>query len=378
MESIPESNSLAVTRWTGGLRPGGPGEAGFDPDRLEQAFGVLRAEIGAGLLPGAVAVIARGGVVAAHRALGWRQLQPEPRPMEPDTLFDLASLSKVVATLPAVLTLLEQGAFRLDDPVCRFFPAFSGGGREEVTIRHLLTHSSGLAADLRLWEVQGTREERIAHVLAQPLESPPGSRVVYSDLGFIILGELVSLVSGQPLDQFVRRAVFEPLGMQHTGYRPPASLRDRCAATEYRDYLGRWQCGEVHDEKAAALGGVAGHAGLFSTAPDVAAYAQMWLTGGPLSPATLAAATRNQTGSLAEGRGLGWIVSRPGDTHLSCGDLFTPGSFGHTGFTGTSLWIDPARQLLVVLLTNRVHLGRQQHIIRLRPRFHNAVAAALL
>ncbi|HEY8346738.1 MAG TPA: serine hydrolase [Symbiobacteriaceae bacterium] len=379
MIPIPESDGLPVTRWSGGLRPASPEDAGVDPLRLEQAFDVLRSEIAAGLLPGAVAVIARRGAAVAHRALGWRQLYPHRRPMEPDTLFDLASLTKVAATLPAVLTLLEQGAFRLDDPVCRFFPAFSGGGKEQVTVRHLLTHTGGLPADFPHQALTGDRAEDIARILAQPLQAEPGLQVIYSDLGFIILGEMVALLSGEPLDRYVRRAVHGPLGMHQTGFRPSAALRNRCAATEYRPHLGRWQCGEVHDEKAAALGGVAGHAGLFGTAADLAAYGQMWLSGGAgvLSPATVAVATRDQTAGLGEGRGLGWIVTRPGDTHLSCGDLFTPGSFGHTGFTGTSLWIEPARELVVVLLTNRVHLGRQDHILRLRPRFHNAVAAAL-
>lgn len=382
MERLPVCDGLQTYAgpWPRGLRPGTPAEAGFDPGRLEAAFAVLADEIQSGLLPGAVAVIARRGTVAAWRALGWAQLHPARRQIEPSTLFDLASLTKVIATLPSVLLLLERGAFRLDDPVCRFFPEFTGEGREEVRIRHLLTHTGGLPPGIPLYRYEGDREARIRQVFTVQLQAKPGARVIYTDLGFILLGELVTRLTGKGLDEFARQHVFEPLGMSSACFNPPAELRSRCAATEYREHLGRHQCGEVHDENATALGGVAGHAGLFATAIDVAAYGQMWLNGGSpvLSPATVAAATRDQTPGLDDCRGWGWIVCRPDSAFMSCGDLFSPGSFGHTGFTGTSLWIDPSRELVVALLTNRVHLGRQEHILRLRPRFHNAVAAALL
>lgn len=380
---IPIEDGLRAAVWPRGLKPGSPAEAGLDPARLEAALAVLAEEIGTGRLPGAVAVVARRGVVAVHRALGWAQLQPERRPMQPDTLFDLASLTKVMATLPAVLMLLERGAFRLDDPVHLFFPAYTGAGREEVRIRHLLTHTGGLPPGVPLWKEGGPRPERIRQVLATALQERPGARVIYSDAGFILLGELVEKVAGTSLDRFVHDYVYGPLGLREVRFNPPAAVRARCAATEFREHLGRHQCGEVHDENAAALGGVAGHAGLFATAAEVAAYGQLWLNGGALgslqllSPATVAAATRDQTPGLAEGRGWGWVVTRPNSDYLSCGDLFLPGSFGHTGFTGTSLWVDPARELVVALLTNRVHLGRTDHIQRLRPRFHNAVAAAV-
>lgn len=300
-----------------------------------------------------------------------------------DTLFDLASLTKVMATLPSVLRLLEQGAFRLDDPLSLFFPDFNDAGREEIRIRHLLTHTAGFPPGSPLLrEPAASREERIARIATVELEEKPGNRVIYSDLGFILLGELVAKVSGQPLDQFVREQIHQPLGLTHAGYLPTGEAACTAAATEYRDYLGRHQCGEVHDENATALGGIAGHAGLFATAAEVAAYGQLWLDGGAgvLSSATVAAATRDQTPGVtgSDHRGFGWIVTQPDSAWMSCGDLFSPGSFGHTGFTGTSLWMDPHRQLVVALLTNRVHFGRLDHIIRLRPRFHNAVAAALL
>jgi CubicO group peptidase (beta-lactamase class C family) len=357
----------------------------MDGVQLETAMNVVAAEVQTGRLPGAVAVVVRGGVVVLHRAMGWAQVNPEPerRPMALDSLFDLASLTKVMATLPSVLCLLEQGAFRLDDRVHFFFPEFTGDGKEEVRIRHLLTHTAGLSEWLPLEQAAGTRAERIDRILRAPLKAAPGSQVIYSDLGFILLGELVTKVSGRPLDQFAQERVFQPLGLPTAGFNPPAELRARCAATEYREYLGRHQVGEVHDERATALGGVAGHAGLFATAAEVAAYGQMWLRGGAgglsrvLSPATVAAATQNLTAGLGDGRGLGWMVLSPGDEFMSCGDLFSPGSFGHTGFTGTCLWVDPVRQLVVALLTNNVHFGRSDVTIRLRPRFHNAVMAAV-
>jgi len=382
VNAVPIVDALHETRWPRGLRAAGPAEAGFDPERLEQAIALLEAEIAAERLPGAVVVIARDGKVAVHRALGWAAVYPERRPMRPETLFDLASLTKVIATLPAVLRLIERGDIRLDDPLHLFFPEYQGEGREEIRIRHLLTHTAGLQPfSQALRDPSRPREELIARIATLPLEAPPGTRIIYSDLGFILLGELVARVSGQPLERFVQEQVHGPLGFTETGFLPTGERAARAAATEYRERLGRYQCGEVHDETATALGGIAGHAGLFSTAPEVAAYGQMWLDGGAgvLSPAMVAAATRDQTPHIQgpEHRGLGWIVAREDSESLSCGDLFSPGSFGHTGFTGTSLWVDPHRRLVVALLTNRVHFGRTPHIIRLRPRFHNAVAAAL-
>lgn len=380
---IPIEEAARTTLWPRGLRPGSPAEAGLDPQRLEAAFALLAEEIGTGRLPGAVAAVVRRGVVVALRSMGWAQLYPERRVMAPDTLFDLASLTKVMATLPAVLVLLERGALRLDDPVSLYLPEFAGEGREEVRLRHLLTHTAGLPAGVPLWQDPGDRASRIRRACQAPLLAPPGTRVIYSDVGFILLGEVVERVAGRPLDRFVQDHVLQPLGLREARFNPPPAVRPRCAATEYREALGRYLCGEVHDENAAALDGVAGHAGLFATAAEVAAYGQMWLAGGSLggvqilSPAAVAAATRDQTPGLQEARGWGWLVVRPGSEGLSCGDLFSPGSFGHTGFTGTSLWVDPARELVVVLLTNRVHLGRTDHILRLRPRFHNAVAAAV-
>jgi CubicO group peptidase (beta-lactamase class C family) len=382
MATIPVRDGLMTTAWPRGLRVSAPVDAGFDPVRLEGAFALLEQEIAAGRLPGAVAVIARHGKVAAHRALGWAAVEPERRPMEPGTLFDLASLTKVMATLPSVLRLLELGAFRLDDPLHLFFPQYKGDGREEIRIRHLITHTGGFPPGTpHIVEPANSREERIDRIASVPLQEKPGVRIIYTDLGFILLGELVAKVTGKSVAEFARDEILTPLGLKSAGYRPQGEAARTAAATEYREYLGRYQCGEVHDENSTSLGGVAGHAGLFAAAQDVAAYGQMWLDGGAgiLSPATVATAIRDQTPNVPDldHRGFGWIISRPESAWMSCGDLFAPGSFGHTGFTGTSLWMDPSRSLVVALLTNRVHFGRTDQILRLRPRFHNAVAAAL-
>lgn len=359
------------------LRAGSPASAQMDPVGVQQAVNLVTESIEAGAIPGAVVAVARHGTLVLHQALGSAATQPETRPMQLDTRFDLASLTKVTATLPSVLHLLERGAFRLDDRLQRFFPAFTGEGKENVTIRHLLTHTAGLAPWLSLELEPGTRPEYIQRILVAPLDQAPGQSIVYSDLGFILLGELVHVVSGKPLDQYATEFIFRPHGLDSLCFNPAPFLAKTCAATEFRPHLGRCQVGEVHDERATCLGGVAGHAGLFGTALDVCAYGQLWL-GGLLGPATLAAATRIQAEDEGDVRGLGWIVLRPRYSLMSCGDLFTPGAFGHTGFTGTSLWNDPATGLSVALLTNRVHFGRDpEAIIRLRPRFHNALAAAL-
>lgn len=405
------------------LRAGTPEEAGFDGARLRRAAAVLERGVADGAFPQAVALVARRGVVALHAAFG---ADDDGRPTDPATIFDLASLTKVVACLPAVLTLLEEGRLSLDDPLAAFFPEHGDAlgpvnWHGDVTVRHLLTHTSGLPAWLPLYADCATAEEAVARICETWLDAPPGERVVYSDLGFILLGEIVRRVSGQGIDLFVRERLFAPLGLADTGYLPDPALRPRIAPTERgEDYeaamAARQQArhpgerggttirGLVHDGNAHyALRGVSGHAGLFSTAADLAAYAQLWLNGGHydgarlFGPATLAAATRDATAALNLGRGLGWVAfeadplgrrerwrARRGDDALATGgpypsgELLSPGSYGHTGFTGTSLWIDPARDLAVILLTNRVHPdAANQRIQQVRPRFHNAVVAAL-
>ena len=352
---------------------------------LEAAFAVIEREVGdgEGLVPGAVAAVVRKGHILGLRSYGFAARAPERMPMQPSSIFDVASLTKVMATLPAVLLLVERGLARLDDPLALFMPMFGRGAKEKVTLRHLLTHSSGLPAHLHIWQLGLSPTAMIEYICDLPLEAPSriGHEAVYSDLGYIMLGEFVRVVSGESLSEFARANIFQPLGMNDTGFLPPPDKQHRIAATEYRSDYGRYMWGEVHDENAYALGGVAGHAGLFSTAQDIAVYAAMWLNKGTyrgqaiLSPQIVRVATAEHVGG-PEPRGLGWLL--PSRTHSSGGDLAPSHSFGHTGFTGTSLWCMPEHDTGIILLTNRVHAGRDRgNIHALRARFANAVLASI-
>jgi CubicO group peptidase (beta-lactamase class C family) len=326
--------------------------------------------IAAQQIPGAVWLVARGGQVISREARGFAN-PAERTPMTVETVFDLASLTKVTATLPAVLRLLEQGHFRLDDPLQLFLPEFP---TPAVRIRHLLTHTAGFLSGEKLWDRGWTRAEALDHLARLAPVNPVGEQIVYSDISFQLLGLLVERVTGRRLDEACRTLVFEPLTMNGATFAPGAVT----APTEYREYLGRHQQGEVHDENATALEGVAGHAGLFGTVDDLYKYAAMWMGWRGrrlLSAATRAAAAQPHAEVGGERRGLGWLLRS--QNYASCGDLMSSAAFGHTGFTGTSIWMDPARDVAVVLLTNRVYYGRQDHILRLRPRFHNIVMAAL-
>lgn len=350
---------------------------GFDGARLQRAWDLLDEAVRRGEIPGAVAVVGRRGLPdVGPVATGRAAVHPEPRPMTPDTMFDLASLTKVLGTAMACWTSIERGRLRLDDDVRALLPGFAGAG---VRVRHLLTHSSGLPASRDLRAAGRDPAERLAAALREPALRPPGQTVVYSDMGFIVLGALLAAVAGVPLPELARREVFAPLGMAETCWLPPAAWLPRIAPTEWSDEVGGWVWGRVHDENARALGGVAGHAGLFATAADVARLGRALLEGGDgvLSPRTVAVMAENATASLNDDRTLGWQARGRGN---SAGDLMTERAFGHTGFTGTSLWIDPGLGLFAVLLTNRVHFGREGTAVaiqRLRPRFHNAVVAAM-
>ncbi len=362
-----------------------PDIAGMNYDRLETAFRVLVREVEEGVLPGAVAAIGRRGHMVGFRVYGWAQLYGSRRLMQMDTLFDLASLTKVTATLPCVLRFVEQGLVRLDDPVKTVLPEFSGEGRDEITIRHLLTHTAGLPTHRKFYEENLSGDQIIRELFEVKPEAPPGARVMYSDLGFMLLGLIVEKLSHTDLASHARKHVFEPLGMKDTTFRPVdvPGLVERAAATELRKDLERVIVGDVHDENAYALGGVAGHAGLFSTASDLCVYCQMILNGGKygnsrvLSPAAVLASTTLQTPpGDPQPRGLGWL--RLAANHSAAGDFLSPATVYHTGFTGTSLYIDPVNDLFIVLLTNRVHPTRQNEAITsIRPRFCNAVAASI-
>jgi CubicO group peptidase (beta-lactamase class C family) len=295
------------------------------------------------------------------------------------TLFDIASLTKIVATTTAVAQLVEDGTISLNDRVSRFVPDFRGDRKDGVTIRQLLTHASGIPSGLWLYGSAASAAEALEQVLEQPLRRPPAEAVEYSDLGMILLAHLVERVSDSPLDQFLAQRLFVPLGMQSTMFLPPNAFHDRVvptAATSERPYPIR---GVVHDANSFRLGGLAGHAGLFSTAADLAAFAQMWLGRGRYGPvrvladSTVDAFTRRQP--AAEERALGWDT--PAE-QSSAGRYFSASSYGHTGFTGTSIWIDPVRDLFVVLLTNRTYSETSPaRILDLRVAVHEAVARAV-
>jgi CubicO group peptidase (beta-lactamase class C family) len=334
----------------------------------------------AGVVPGAV--LAAGLHTAEPRLLhvaGDAQRDATARrPMTADTIFDLASLTKVVATLPTLLYLVGRGEVGLDRPVSRYLPAFDGPGKDAVTVRQLLLHISGLPAERKYYLHLRDAAEILAAALAEPLVARPGTVLRYSDVGFIALGELAAAVAGCGLDELVQDVVCTPLGLTSTRYRPPAEWASRIAATEIVGEIGRAKVGVVHDENAEALGGVAGHAGLFGTAADLARYAAAWAGDGSPMEGLRAEALRCQTEGLGGRRGLGWGLR--GDPYDNMGDGWPATGAGHTGFTGTSLSVDPDSGLWAVLLTNAVHFGRgPEHSVRgLRKQVHAAVAAELL
>ena len=310
--------------------------------------------------PGAIAVIGnRDGalVEVAVGSLDWKK--PSPRP-DAHTLWDLASLTKVVALTTAMMQLVDAGKVDLDAPVQRYLTEWQGRYKDRVTVRHLLTHSSGLPSWRPLYKEATSPADALALALVTPLDTAPGVRMVYSDIGAILLGQIVVRVTGEALDRYVSAHVFEPLGMRETQYLPPVALRPRVAPTEVDPWRQRHLRGEVHDENAYALGGVSAHAGLFSTAADLTRFARMYLNGGQLdstrivSPQTIGLFTTVQAPGFSS-RALGWDTATGSN---SAGRYMAGGSFGHTGFTGTSLWIDPVNDVFVLLLTNRVNPTR--------------------
>ena len=359
---------------------------------MQQLDAYLRQSAACGDVPGAVVCVAHRGEVVWHAAYGAAAWVPQRRAMRRDTLFDVASLTKVMATTPLVLGAHRDGVLRLDDPLRRFYPAVSGEVGA-VTVRHLLSHCGGLAAWLPLYaqlESNGTapqrRQQAAALILRQPLAYPPGQASVYSDLGFILLGDILERCYGQPLDVLFEQRVVRPLGLNRVGYRPlSAPAADggpsAFAATERCDWRGRVLSGEVHDANAWAMGGVAAHAGLFATAAGVWEFAHAMLEAAAgrrdwLPPALLRQSWQRQAAPPDITRALGWDT--PASGRSSAGSFFSASAVGHLGFTGCSLWIDLERQVSVVLCTNRVHPSRRADgISRLRPRVHDLVMGAL-
>jgi uncharacterized protein YbbC (DUF1343 family)/CubicO group peptidase (beta-lactamase class C family) len=328
-------------------------------------------------IPGAVLVVGHNGAVIYRKAYGERSLEPKREPMTLDTIFDLASLTKVIATTTAVMQLIEQGKVRLNDPVAKYLPEFGQNGKDDITVRQLLTHYSGLEPDLELksqWEGKDTAYKM---AFAETLAEPPGSHFTYSDINFIVLGALVERVSGETLDEYTLKHIFVPLKMGHTRFVPPAMWKAKIAPTQY-DENEHMLWGVVHDPTARRMGGVAGHAGLFSTADDLSRFAQTLLNGGDgiLSAVMVEKMTQPEQPPQAPVlRGFGWDIDSPFSSNR--GDLLPVGSFGHTGFTGTSLWIDPTTQTYIILLTNAVHPRGKGNAIALRSKVATEVAAAL-
>ena len=345
-------------------------------------------------LPGAVVLVGRGDQILYQRAFGNRAVVPSAEAMTLETIFDLASLTKVVATTTSVMTLVERGRVRLNDPAMLFIPEFGRYGKNAITVRHLLTHTSGLRPDLELEAEFSGADEAIRRAVEEVPTAPPGERFIYSDINFFLLGEIVRRVSGERLDQYAKAQIFDPLGMKDTTFLPPESLRSRIAPTERCRPLA-WPCvapgdesvpflrGIVHDPTARRMDGVAGHAGLFSTAADLSRFCRMLMAEGRLgatrilSPATVARMSSPSTpAGMPAVRGLGWDI----DSSYSAnrGDLFSTGSFGHTGFTGTSLWLDPPTRSYVIFLSNRVHPDGKGDVTALRGKVATVAAAALM
>jgi CubicO group peptidase (beta-lactamase class C family) len=331
--------------------------AAIVPDQgLSAAAPLVEQEIQAGRVPGAVVLMGQGGRTVYRAAFGSRSLAEDRAPLAADDIFDLASVTKVVATTTAVMQLVEQGRIDLDRPVADYWPAFAANGKAAITVRQLLTHTSGLPADLDLAGDWRGQEAGLALVAAARPIRPPGAAFRYSDVNFIALGEVVRQVSGEPLEVYAQRHVFGPLGMVDTGFSPPPAKLDRVVATDREDGQLRW--GQVQDPTAYRMGGVAGHAGLFSTADDLARFARMLLNGGELDgarilkPETVALMTEPAMLPGGVRRGLGWDVASPYSGGMDV--AFGPGGFGHTGYTGCAIWIDPPTGGYLIVLTSRL------------------------
>ena len=341
----------------------------------------VAASLERGDCPGAVVVVVHDDAVVLRKAYGLRSAEPLKSPLAADGIFDLASLTKPIATGSAIWALIERGKLKPEDRVAKHWPAFAANGKGDVTVAQLLLHTSGLTPDNALADYRGTREESFEKIAGLKLEAAPGTRFKYSDVGFLVLGYLVERLAEKPLERFANETVFAPLKMTDTTFRPGEPLRKRIAPTGKRD--GAIILGEVHDPRAHRLGGVAGHAGLFSTADDLARYARMLMNGGELDgvrifkPETVKRFVEAHEVPEKQSRSYGWDV----DTGFAGqrGTLFPKGGgYGHTGFTGTSIWIDSKSRTAVILLTSRVHPADKGNVARLRREVADAVAKAVL
>jgi CubicO group peptidase (beta-lactamase class C family) len=350
--------ALAVAANGDGLPTVAPSSVGMSATRLATIDRVVRRGITAGGYPGASVVIGRKGFAVWQKGFGYLDWNKKTTVSVTESVYDLASLTKVVGTTTAMMILFDEGRIELDAPVASYLPEFTGGYKDSITIRDLLAHRSGLPASRDLWRIAHSPEEARRAVIEAPLACRPRQCMIYSDLGAITLGLIVERVTGMGMDAYLQARVFGPIGMTETGFRPDAAMRARIAPTEVTPPRGYPLRGEVHDENAYALGGVAGHAGMFSTAADLSMFAQMMLNGGEyagiriVADSTIKLFTEKK---VIGNRALGWAKA---DGTGGSGDHLSDAAYGHTGYTGTSLWIDPKRDMFVVLLTNRVHAAR--------------------
>ena len=368
--------------------PLGTYAADLDKDQLAKIDTAVEAAISRGECPGAVVVVVHSDAVAYRKAFGKRAVKPDEVAMTTDTVFDMASLTKPVATGTSVMLLIQQGKLKPEDLVSKHWPEFAASGKEKVTVEHLLLHTSGLTADNDIKDYANGRAKALERIAELKLEAPAGTRFKYSDVGFIVLGELVERIGGTPLDQFAKKHVFDPLKMADTTFTPAETLKKRVAPTGLRD--GKIILGEVHDPRAFKMNGVAGHAGLFSTVDDMVRYCRMLLRDGELDGTRVLDAKTvklftephavgvpaTKGGETKGSRSFGWDV----DTAYSAprGNLFKKGEgYGHTGFTGTSAWVDPGTKTAVIILANRVHPDDKGNATPLRREIGTIVAAAL-
>jgi CubicO group peptidase (beta-lactamase class C family) len=353
-------------------------------DKLAAIDAAVNAAIARSELPGAVVLVVHQDKIVFGKAFGRRRLEPEHTLMTEDTVFDLASLTKPIATALSIMLLIEDGKLNLNDPIAKYLPAFARKETEGITIAMLLTHTGGFIADNPVSDFQKGHETAWRNLLALKPLADPGSKFTYSDVGYMILGKIVEKAAAMPLDEFTARRIFTPLGMKETGFRPQGDLKKRCAPTQQRE--GRWMLGEVHDPRAYLLGGVAGHAGLFSSAADLAIFARMMLNQGKhdgkafLKSETLELMTAPRKVAGAKGPGLrtyGWDMATSYSSNR--GDVFPKGvSYGHTGFTGTSIWLDPQSRTAVIFLSNRVHPDGKGNVTKVRGQVATIVGKAII
>ena len=345
------------------LSPGSPSDAGMRSDLNDELDSIMRTAIAEGAAPGGILAVGRYGRLVHMKGYGTIDTVKSSAPVDENTIYDMASLTKVIATTTAAMILEEQGLLDLDRTVASYLPEFNAPDKASITVRMLITHRGGLEAFAPLYREFKGREQYLAQINTRPLKSAPGTETVYSDWDLILLQLVIERLTSQTLDQFVAARIFTPLGMTSTMFNPDsAALFARIAPTEIDSVRGGLVRAKVHDENAWAMGGVSGHAGLFSTARDLTVFAQAMLNGGEyngvriVKPSTLARWTAPQ--SLKSSRALGWDTPSKGS---SAGNYFSARSFGHTGFTGTSIWIDPEKNLFVILLTNRVNPTRNNN-----------------